>query len=328
MEALSPKGESFRGRERPPSALVLGHPRQWKPRARTPQNQAAPEDGLSRQQLVVREESGKPENKIMAAVSEVESKLAAVKLEGVTFSDLYDAFETFERSLAPSAPPAGGAKAKKGAEKEKGGSKPEAKKGEKGAQEQQPKEGGKKGKKEKKEKKEKPAKAAAAPAVVDVSILDIRVGKIVQVEPHPEADGLYLEQIDVGEEKPRQVISGLRKFVAIADMLDREVIVILNLKPAKMRGIMSNGMVLCASNDDHTQVDPLRPPQGCAMGEKVTFDGFAGDPIDVINPKKKLLEKLFPDLKTDADGVPKYKHAAFTTTKGACTASLKSAWVK
>ena len=86
--------------------------------------------------------------------------------------------------------------------------------------------------------------------------------------------------------------------------------------------------VLCASNADHTQVDPLRPPAGVPIGEKLTFEGFTGEPIDVINPKKKLLEKLFPDLKTDADGVAKYKNAAFTTSKGTCTASLKDALVR
>uniref|UniRef100_A0A7S2YY40 Uncharacterized protein n=1 Tax=Chloropicon laureae TaxID=464258 RepID=A0A7S2YY40_9CHLO len=86
--------------------------------------------------------------------------------------------------------------------------------------------------------------------------------------------------------------------------------------------------VLCASNADHTQVDPLRPPAGVPLGEKLTFEGYTGEPIDVINPKKKLLEKLFPDLKTDADGVAKYKDAAFMTTKGVCAASLKDALVR
>lgn len=83
--------------------------------------------------------------------------------------------------------------------------------------------------------------AAATPAGVDA--LDIRVGTITAVQQHPDADGLYLEEIDVGEAAPRQVISGLVKWVPQAEMQGRRVAVVLNLKPAKMRGVMSHGMV-------------------------------------------------------------------------------------
>lgn len=92
------------------------------------------------------------------------------------------------------------------------------------------------------------APAAAAKAAAGVDALDVRVGTITQVERHPDADGLYLEQIDVGEAAPRQVISGLVKWVAEGDMAGRRVAVVCNLKPAKMRGVMSHGMVrLCAA---------------------------------------------------------------------------------
>ena len=64
---------------------------------------------------------------------------------------------------------------------------------------------------------------------------------------HPDADALYVEKIDVGEEKPRTIISGLVNFVPIQEMQDRMVVVLCNLKPMKMRGIDSQGMVLCAS---------------------------------------------------------------------------------
>lgn len=64
-----------------------------------------------------------------------------------------------------------------------------------------------------------------------------------QVDKHPNADALYLEEIDVGEDKPRQVISGLVKFVPREQMENRRVLVVCNLKPAKMRDVMSYGMV-------------------------------------------------------------------------------------
>ena len=184
---------------------------------------------------------------------EIESKMAGVSLNeksggGPSFSDMYAAFEAFERASAAT----GGPGAAKGKEQKKAKGTDAPADGAKGKGEGGGGGGGdgggeqKKGKKKdkgKKEKGKKEEKKAAPAAEVDVSILDIRVGKIVEVEPHPEADGLYLEQIDLGEGKPRQVISGLRKFVEIEDMKNRDVVVILNLKPAKMRGIMSNGMV-------------------------------------------------------------------------------------
>lgn len=98
----------------------------------------------------------------------------------------------------------------------------------------------------------KPAKggnkqAAAAPEEDGPHRLDIRVGKIVEVKKHPDADTLYVESIDLGESEPRQVVSGLANFVTMEEMQNRLVAVLCNLKPAKMRGVESKGMVLCTS---------------------------------------------------------------------------------
>ena len=62
-----------------------------------------------------------------------------------------------------------------------------------------------------------------------------------QVEKHPDADALYVEKVDVGEEKPRTIVSGLVKHVPIEEMQGRIAVFLLNLKPAKMRGVMSEG---------------------------------------------------------------------------------------
>lgn len=67
------------------------------------------------------------------------------------------------------------------------------------------------------------------------SKLDIRVGRIVDVSRHPDADALYVEKIDLGEEEPRTIVSGLVNFVPIEEMQNRDVVVLCNLKPAKMR---------------------------------------------------------------------------------------------
>ena len=58
--------------------------------------------------------------------------------------------------------------------------------------------------------------------------------------------------------------------------------------------------MLCASNATHDQVDPISPPEGVAIGERVTFEGFPGEPEAQLNPKKKVFEKLAPDLSTTA----------------------------
>ena len=102
------------------------------------------------------------------------------------------------------------------------------------------------------------AEAAAEP--LPTGDIDLRVGKITSCEVHPDADNLYVETIEVGEEEPRTIISGLVNFVPKEEMQDRNVVVICNLKARNMRGIKSHGMVLCASNEAHDVVEPLQPP--------------------------------------------------------------------
>merc|ERR1712020_260015 len=114
---------------------------------------------------------------------------------------------------------------------------------------------------------------------------------------HPDADSLYVEEIDCGEEKARTVISGLVKFIPEAEMQDRLVVVLCNLKPSKMRGIVSEAMVMCASTPDKVEI--LAPPAGAKPGDKVTVDGFVCKPDEVLNPKKKIFETCAPDLKVN-----------------------------
>ncbi len=83
-----------------------------------------------------------------------------------------------------------------------------------------------------------------APQDVNVSCLDFRVGKIVKCEKHPDADSLYVEQIDFGEGgKLRTVCSGLVKFIPLDKMQNRMIVGLCNLKPTKLRGTLSEAMV-------------------------------------------------------------------------------------
>ncbi|MCO5580923.1 hypothetical protein L7F22_034796 [Adiantum nelumboides] len=158
-------------------------------------------------------------------------------------------------------------------------------------------------------------------APVDITRLDIRVGKILTAQKHPDADSLYVEEIDVGEPTPRTVVSGLVKYIPLEAMQNRMVCVLCNLKPATMRGIKSQAMVLAASNVDHTAVELVTPPGGALVGERVHFAGYEGEPDDVLNPKKKIWETVQVDLNTNDKLVACYRSVPFSTSSGTCTVS-------
>lgn len=196
--------------------------------------------------------------------------------------------------------------------------------------------------KNKAEAKEKPAnkeptKAKAKPAdkevaekenEVSVSLLNIQVGLIRKAWKHPSADSLLVEEIDVGEAKARQVVSGLAKYCSPDELTNRRVVLITNVKPGKLRDVVSEGLVLCASNEGPTTVEPLLPPEGAKIGERISFSGIDGKPEDVLNPKKKQLEKITPHLFTDDKGVATYKGIPFMTSGGPCTSSISRATIK
>lgn len=168
------------------------------------------------------------------------------------------------------------------------------------------------------------AKAAAAQAVPpagppDVSRLDLRVGCITKAWRHPDADSLYVEEIDVGEGAPRTVVSGLVKFIPEADMQNRRCVLVCNMKPAKMRGVASQAMVLAASSEDGSRVELVEPPAGASVGERVTVSGFDGQPDAVLNPKHKVFEQVHPDLATNDACVACYRGVPLTTSGGVCT---------
>jgi len=158
--------------------------------------------------------------------------------------------------------------------------------------------------------------AAKSEERVDISRIDIRVGKILTCKKHEKAESLYVEEIDLGEGKPRQVVSGLVKFIPLDQMQGIDVCVVCNLKPANLVGVKSEAMVLAASNSDHTQVELLIPPPGSKIGEKLKFDGYPGEPDEQLNPKKKVWEQVQPDLHSGSDLVAYYKDVPFKTSAG------------
>ncbi|XP_028073885.1 LOW QUALITY PROTEIN: methionine--tRNA ligase, cytoplasmic [Camellia sinensis] len=179
------------------------------------------------------------------------------------------------------------------------------------------------------EKKKLPEKVAdEKDKDISVSLLKIQVGLIRKAWKHPSADSLLVEEIDTGDAKLRQVVSGLAKYCSPDELTNRRVVLITNVKPGKLRDIMSEGLVLCASSEDHSVVEPLIAPEGAKVGECISFSGHEGKPEDVLNPKKKQLEKITPHLFTDDKGVATFKGIPFMTSAGPCTSSIPKASIK
>ena len=104
-------------------------------------------------------------------------------------------------------------------------------------------------------------------------------------------------------------------------------VVMCNLKPRPLAGFASNGMVVCESNGDHTQVNVLRP-QG-EIGERIYLDGFeeffeSKEIMPVLNPKKKILEKSLEHFKTDGEGFVVWKGVRCRTKAGFIKGALNN----
>lgn len=112
---------------------------------------------------------------------------------------------------------------------------------------------------------------------------------------HPDSDKLLCEQVDVGEGVLRSIGSGIRAFHSAEEIQGRLVCVMCNLKPKKLAGYPSNGMLLCASVKDHSKGALIDPPEGSEVGERVCFAGIDSNPAAPNQVhKKKMLETVLP----------------------------------
>jgi len=136
-----------------------------------------------------------------------------------------------------------------------------------------------------KQRKEKPeAKHEVAARTDPFSKLDLRVAKITNVEKHPDADKLYIEQVDMGDLGRRQIVSGLVDYYEPAELRGKCVVVVANLAPATIRGIESNGMLLCVE-DERGDVAVIEAPDA-KPGERVTADGAPVRPASQVTFKE------------------------------------------
>jgi methionyl-tRNA synthetase len=122
------------------------------------------------------------------------------------------------------------------------------------------------------------AGAAAGEAVAAerrfAASVDLRVAKIVKVERHPKADKLYIETLDIAGEE-RVIVSGLVPFYTEEELLHRHIVVVYNLKAAKLRGVESRGMLLAASvkNEDGGETVEVLDASGVETGTQVKLMG-------------------------------------------------------
>ena len=120
----------------------------------------------------------------------------------------------------------------------------------------------KKNKQENNTKSAKNEKAAdGAISIEDFSKVQLRVAEIIEAEAVPKADKLLKLKVSLGDEQ-REVVSGIAKHYEPKDLIGKKVILVANLKPAKIRGVVSHGMILAASADDELQVVTTDMPAG------------------------------------------------------------------
>ena len=105
-------------------------------------------------------------------------------------------------------------------------------------------------------KKEEPVKEEKKEEITfdDFSKLELKVGEVLSCEKHPKADRLLVSQIDCGNGDVRQIVSGIADHFTPEDMKGKKVIVVTNLKPAKLRGVESQGMILVGETADNEKL--------------------------------------------------------------------------
>ena len=174
---------------------------------------------------------------------------------------------------------------------------------------------------------EKDATAAATPATSGAELsedllgMELKVGRVLTVENHPESEKLYVETVECGEDEPRTICSGLAPYMSKEDVLGKLVIVVANLKPRNMAGVQSNGMLLAASDGPHENVELLCAPEGAMPGERITWNGAENIAPHGVNKvaKKKIWEGVQKDLKTDGNKGANWNGVPMMTSAGQCT---------
>lgn len=149
---------------------------------------------------------------------------------------------------------------------------------------------------------------------------DIRIGFVNKVYEHPNSNKLYYEEVDIGESKCRTIVSGLRNIIDIDQFEKRKVVVVCNLKPIKLAGISSEGMILCVNLNDNIE---LLQVEG-NIGDRLYLEGSNIPDIDSSLKNKKSWDKVQSKLKTNEDGIFTFDNIKITTSTKYCYSNIKN----
>eukprot|EP00978_Attheya_sp_CCMP212_P013091 scaffold32738_cov49-Attheya_sp.AAC.2 len=156
-----------------------------------------------------------------------------------------------------------------------------------------------------------------AGVVEDVRRIALRAGTILEAGPHPEADSLIVCKVDCGDvddeskepKGPRTVVAGLAGKIPLDTLVGRKIACITNLKPARMRGIESEAMLLAAASEDDEIVELLSIPDSVPNGELLSFEGKdASDPDTMLKSKGalKVWDRVKAGLRANGQGEATY----------------------
>ena len=211
---------------------------------------------------------------------------------------------------------------------EKKEEKPEEKKEEKKEKKNKKKEEKKEGDEPKKEEKKKHEQKKAMEPKEIFKLCDLRVGYVEECTILEGFNDIYSLIVDLGEEKKRQIGTGLRNHVPIDKIKNTKIVVFSNLKPKKFgKDFESNGMILTSSlKDGENKIyELIRPDENAKPGEKVYLDGTELDPKKEATISPKRFGQILDNLKTNDECFCLYDGTKLRTESGYVTAPLKNA---
>ncbi|CAN9509388.1 unnamed protein product [Ophioblennius macclurei] len=179
---------------------------------------------------------------------------------------------------------------------------------------------------ESKEKGRGKRRARPAPSVSlgvepppEVARLDLRVGRILSARRHPTAVNMSVQEVDVGEEDARTVVSTLAS--APEELSGSLAVLLCNQKACKLRGVVSQARLLCCSTPSDDTVELLAPPTGSTPGDRVTLVDYPGQPDRELPPRQRVWERVRDELRVNARGVACYRGGGLQVRgKGLCRA--------
>ena len=130
------------------------------------------------------------------------------------------------------------------------------------------------------------------------SKFDLRVAKVLDVKDHPNADTLYMLHIDLGKLGKRVIVAGMKPHYKKEEIKNKKIIIVTNLKPATIRGIKSNGMLLAA--EDTKGVCSLLDPGDTTPGSEIKISGISKKPATVLEFEDFKKVKMVIDVNQKA----------------------------